>query len=108
MKQVSPYLCSLEDSHSHTKFGFYCLGCKSLHLLRIRPAPSPSWEFNGNLDRPTFRPSVLINLPGDEDFPTEVCHSFVTDGSIQYLSDSTHEFSGQTILLPELPDYYKS
>jgi len=31
----------------------------------------------------------------------KVCHSFVTDGNIQYLGDCTHELAGQTIELPE-------
>ena len=30
------------------------------------------------------------------------CHSFVTDGRIQYLDDCTHELRGQTIDLPDI------
>jgi hypothetical protein len=30
-----------------------------------------------------------------------VCHSFVTDGRIQFLEDCTHELAGQTVDLPE-------
>lgn len=32
-----------------------------------------------------------------------VCHSFVTDGRIQFLSDCTHSLAGQTVDLPEMP-----
>jgi hypothetical protein len=31
-----------------------------------------------------------------------VCHSFVRDGRIEFLSDSTHHLSGQTVELPEV------
>jgi hypothetical protein len=30
-----------------------------------------------------------------------VCHSFVIDGRIQFLSDSTHVLAGQTVDLPK-------
>lgn len=30
----------------------------------------------------------------------KVCHSFVTDGCIQYLGDCTHRLAGQTVDLP--------
>lgn len=35
------------------------------------------------------------------DFKCYLCHSFVTDGRIQFLSDSTHDLAGQTVDLPE-------
>jgi hypothetical protein len=31
------------------------------------------------------------------------CHSFVRDGRIEFLTDSTHELAGQIVGLPELP-----
>jgi hypothetical protein len=51
------------------------------------------WYFNGDFDKPTFRPSMLIypnNLHGRD-------HFFVTDGRIEYLSDSDHALSGKTV-----------
>jgi hypothetical protein len=33
----------------------------------------------------------------------QVCHSFVTDGRIQYLSDCTHAMAGQTKELADWP-----
>jgi hypothetical protein len=33
-----------------------------------------------------------------------VCHSFVTDGKIQFLGDCTHALAGQTVELPEQED----
>ena len=105
------------------KLAFWCPGCDALHALRVRPADrSPSWEFNGDLENPTFRPSALISfchwVPSAEDpefrakiksgeiTQTEVkdvCHSFVTNGQIQFLDDCTHALRGQTVPLPEFP-----
>jgi len=31
-----------------------------------------------------------------------VCHSYVTDGRIQFLADCTHALAGLTVDLPEL------
>ncbi|MCE5342558.1 MAG: hypothetical protein LLF96_03085 [Eubacteriales bacterium] len=55
------------------------------------------WQFNGNYDKPTFRPSMLLNanMPGHKR-----SHFFVTDGKIQYLPDSEHVLAGQTIEIP--------
>jgi hypothetical protein len=84
---------------------FICPGCGYLHCLNIRPSESrPSWEFNGDYDKPTFQPSILMKTykyEGEEKIDI-CCHSFVTDGKIQFLSDCTHELAGQTIELPDL------
>ena len=39
---------------------------------------------------------------GEQVEPTpKVCHSFVRDGRIEFLSDCTHELAGQTVELEE-------
>lgn len=91
---------------------FRCPGCEDNH--QILADRDRGWGFNGDLERPTFTPSVLVGgvqwAPG-EGFhkpnhgvaPGEriVCHSFVTDGRIQFLGDCTHALAGQTVDLPE-------
>lgn len=64
--------------------------------------------FNGDKEKPTFRASVLVYeiIPPDQVDGSSYkgrprCHSFVTDGRIEYLSDSTHELRGQTVDLPD-------
>lgn len=56
------------------------------------------WTFNGDYNRPTFRPSMLLNAnaPG-----RQRSHFFVTDGRIEYLSDCDHAMAGQTVEIPE-------
>ena len=64
----------------------------------------PTWSFNGDMERPTFVPSVLqqYDYGPDDNRKHFVCHSFVRDGRIQYLDDCTHAMAGQTVDLPEI------
>lgn len=80
---------------------FRCPGCKSLHVIYTDGAPPqyPHWAFNGSLEAPTFSPSLLVRwneLSGEK-----VCHSFITDGNIQFLNDCTHPLAGKTVPLPD-------
>jgi hypothetical protein len=103
---------------------FWCPGCNSSHTLSVSGAGA-IWGWNGDADRPTFTPSVLVTsghfiasqagkrcwcdynreqIAAGKDpahFECGICHSFVTDGRIQFLADSTHKLAGQTVDLPE-------
>lgn len=60
---------------------------------RSASARRPVWSWNGDTEKPTLKPSILTRGGGDM---SEVCHTWVNDGMVQYLEDSTHEFAGQT------------
>jgi len=67
-----------------------CPACGYGHFFDNR------WTFNGDMNRPTFTPSMLVN--GDSRFVTPTtprCHSFVIDGVIKFLSDCSHSMAGQ-------------
>lgn len=102
------------------RVAFMCPGCGELHQVTISiPAPRPParasgpvWGYNGNPSGPTFTPSILVQWTEPSDVEGEfddtskdkhmVCHSFVTDGRIQFLGDCTHAMAGQTVDLPNL------
>jgi hypothetical protein len=44
---------------------FICpCGCGTVHAIRIRPCEDrPSWEWDGNRDKPTLKPSIQCNTP---------------------------------------------
>jgi len=107
------------DSFSHL---FFCPGCKCGHGFNVEPnKPNgrggmvPVWTFNGDFEKPTVRPSILVRgtvpitdeqcdriMAGEKIEPKPlVCHSFVTDGMIQFLGDNTHALAGQTVPLEE-------
>jgi len=108
------------DSGHVAGYTFFCPGCQMRHQV------STNWSFNGNTDHPTFQPSVLVRsghythsppVPGNcycdyhERYPDKEsmryscfrCHSFVTNGKIQFLGDCTHALAGQTVDLPDIP-----
>lgn len=96
------------------RVAFMCPGCRESHQISVEG--SPSWGFNGDYDRPTFTPSVLVRghqlerdeggqwtgewVRGPDGKPLPlVCHSFVTDGHIRFLDDCTHALRGQVVRL---------
>ncbi|WP_375261872.1 DUF6527 family protein [Palleronia sp.] len=85
---------------------FRCPGCKSMHCVIVEGTGRPRWSYNGDADAPTFSPSIHVSAP-DPDAPrVELarCHSFVREGQIRFLADSTHNLAGQTVELPDLPE----
>ncbi len=80
-------------------YTFYCPGCKGGHTVQT-DAPD-GWGFNGDLEKPTFTPSVKLSR-GER----VRCHSFVTDGQIQFLNDCEHALAGSTVPLPRWPANY--
>src|SRR5687767_10565316 len=87
----------------------YCPGCKSGHSLSTQKPNSngAQWGFSGDLKKPTFTPSLHVKGEcGETGAVTTLCHSFIRDGHIQYLSDSAHDLKGQTIELPEIDDIF--
>lgn len=103
---------------------FWCPGCDGAHMVHVGEGPGPRWGYNGNPDAPTFTPSVLVKsghyASGQEgkncwctfeertgrksSFACSVCHSFVTDGRIQFLGDCTHALAGQTVDIPDFDE----
>ncbi len=74
--------------------GFVCPGCGFGHSVRVKG--HYIWEWNGNVEKPTFSPSVLV----DGAKPDRRCHSFVRDGRIEFLGDCHHALKGTTVDLP--------
>ena len=114
MASISKKLRSLEGG----RLMFWCPGCDGAHQVGVGAGPGPRWGYNGDADRPTFSPSILVRgtqpltdeerdaiMAGEPFEPRSlVCHSFVRDGRIQFLGDCTHELAGQTV---DLPDFEK-
>ena len=97
-------------------FVVFCPACRCGHTFQTEHPCGPNWTFNGDVEKPTFCPSIKVNSEntGQElpEFHKDcwaggpgkwrlVCHSFVTDGRIKFLDDCTHALAGQTVDLPE-------
>lgn len=100
---------------------FLCPGCKDWHATDNR------WVFDGDVEKPTLSPSVLVRSghfisdykegdgcwckynaehPNDKaSFHCYLCHSFVRQGKIEFLEDCSHALAGQTVDLPPMEDW---
>lgn len=127
MGALSSKLRSLEGG----RVAFWCPGCGEAHQIKVGGGDRPRWAFDGNVEAPTFAPSIMvrgIRSPSGADVMTDeeeaeydaiyarggneavfasrfgtVCHSFVEVGRIRFLSDCTHLLAGQTVVLPDMP-----
>jgi hypothetical protein len=126
MGQVSAKLRAVAGG----KLSYWCQGCDETHAVTVE-GPG-AWGFDGNLERPTFTPSVLIRsghfMPEHKSGepcwctynarrakegkpPVKVacqqCHTFITGGIVQFLGDCSHALAGQTLPLPDLPEHLR-
>lgn len=113
MGQVSPFLRRAEGGYSH-----WCPACGEMHMIPDR------WTFNGNVNCPSFSPSVKITgkkaivdakgewtgewaLGPDGKALDDCCHYVLTDGVLNFCTDCLHELKGQSVPLPELPEWLR-
>lgn len=86
-----------DTNGQHGGWMVFCPACQCGHLFDKR------WTFNGDVEKPTFTPSMLVNANMQKINPKAIrCHSYVTAGRIQFLSDCTHAMAGQTVELPPI------
>lgn len=81
----------------------WCPGCEDIHIINV-PGMGPQWTFNGDAEKPTFQPSILVTHGPRV---ADRCHSYVVAGKIRFLNDSTHKLKGQTVDLPDVEEWYE-
>lgn len=83
----------------------WCPGCDYQHRVTVvgedGSQDSVVWEWDGNVETPTFSPSILVHA-GERQ---PVCHSFIRAGRWEFLGDCTHALAGQTVDMVPLPDW---
>lgn len=122
MGLLSPILRNGTDN----RLTWWCPGCDDAHSIQHGAGSGPRWGWNGNAEKPTFTPSVLVRSGHYADGtdpaacfickerrenPQEdhgswacgICHSFVVDGAMQFLGDCTHAMAGKTVPIPPWP-----
>jgi hypothetical protein len=92
MTEGSPVLHRVKDHPDQVIF--FCPGCQCAHTVWTGPG---QWSFNGDFERPTFSPSILVR--GGRKGSDFTCHSFVRDGQIEFCGDSHHALKGRTVPL---------
>ena len=90
--------CSIEEATHVTLNIPGPTGCLTLpFILKGKREGTNAWTWNGDTEKPTLKPSVLTSYPN-----RFICHSFINDGKVQFLSDCTHELVNQTLDLLEV------
>lgn len=89
---------------------WWCPGCGDHHVVPY--TGENAWDWNQSLTEPTLNPSILVlsrNKLINEDLPsdkllsasnittTPQCHSFMKDGNLIFLGDSTHYLAGKSV-----------
>jgi hypothetical protein len=110
--EAAPYLPEPLRKNRHY---IYCPGCYAAQKERYPDEPrfwmngalhcfsTDVHQYNGNEEAPTLSPSLLVTYCYGEEKTPYICHSFVKDGRIQFLSDCTHPLRGQTVDLMDVP-----
>ena len=97
---MNPSLIKMAKDGTDDMVLFECPGCGFPHSVYVNTSVHPCWTWNGSLDSPTFSPSIKVTYPWGDPPVDKVCHSFVTDGKIQFLGNCTHSLAGQTVPIP--------
>jgi hypothetical protein len=100
------------DHHGagHDEFRWKCpSGICGDHRVIIRAGArykGPVWGWNGSLEAPTFSPSLLITWTFRKEEhgidEKNVCHFFVKEGKVEFLSDCTHALAGKTVPMEDV------
>jgi len=109
MGQVNRFFRNTVSGLAH-----WCPGCEEIHIL------PPSWEFDGNLECPTFKPSFLHSMhkrefvnhkwTGEWTRDAEgktipaICHYNLIAGQLHFHADCTHALKSTVVPLPILPE----
>lgn len=100
MKEIQPGQVLYEYPNKEGNvavLAFWCLACNCEHPYRVISGGhgEPVWDWNGDLMKPTFSPSLLVYNRGTGS--GTACHLFVREGKIEYCSDCPHVLAGKTV-----------
>jgi hypothetical protein len=96
-------------------YAHWCPGCEEMHHIW-----TPGWSFDGNLEKPTFNPSVKITRKkivikdgrwtgewvrdAEGNAVDDCCHYFLHAGVLKFCGDSKHALAGKEVPLPDIPE----
>ena len=113
VEKLTPYLWRKRKKGNPNAAYYWCPGCKHCHLYPTgHISTGPNWQFDDNIQCPSFRPSMHIFIPeyrhddGTVNPAQTICHYYLLDGAIQYQGDSRHELAGKTVPMEPIPEDY--
>lgn len=99
----------MDDAGRLVGYVFHCPGCGHGHIFYVAHYGAAAelkstWEFNGDLDRPTFSPSLLNTCPDHPDSAQRRCHLHVVDGEIRFAADCAHALRNRVVVMADRGD----
>lgn len=85
-------------------YSHWCTACRHCHTYQI--GGGRTWAFDGNVDNPTFAPSMLEFVTRKDGSRQTLCHYFLTAGVLKYCGDSPHALAGKDVPLEDIPPDY--
>lgn len=79
-----------------TMFMFWDIGLNEPNAFYIQPGRG--WSWNGDYEKPTVHPSVLLTRPDVRS------HLFIWEGQLRYCADCSHELAGKTVDMVDFPE----
>ena len=99
------------DAAHCAAYWVYCPACKRAHRFLVENGVDPAevWTFDGDLENPTFEPSLLVDGRWWRDgaWQPDICHSYLRAGFWEFLSDCTHAMAGLKVPMVDFPDNYR-
>lgn len=86
-------------------YSHWCSACKHCHTFYIQ-CNNHTWTFDGNVNSPTFSPSMLEYYTQKNGERKTLCHYILTSEVMNYCGDSPHELSGKSVPLEDIPSEY--
>jgi hypothetical protein len=80
---------------------FYCPGCQHAHVFYTSGVKT--WGFNGNMESPTFTPSLLNRCETHLNPKQRRCHLNLIEGKLHFHGDCSHDLAGKVVDLTEWP-----
>ena len=90
----------VDDGGVIVGYVFHCPGCEHGHIFYV--SGSVVWDFDGNLECPTFSPSLLNTCDTHPDPKQRRCHLQLTRGHVHFYKDCSHDWAGKSFELPDI------
>ena len=106
------------DGRHYICYVVYCPACEHAHRFDVEgrvevqkdgSVKDANWTFDGNLELPTFSPSLKSTSTywENEKWVDKVCHSYLRNGLWEFQKDCTHAMKGQKVPMVDFPENYR-
>lgn len=90
------------------QYAHWCPACDEPHIFSLDGPKGRNWTFDGNMEKPTFEPSMRISCDWDPEakaWRATQCHYYLRNGMLEFCRDHPKaEFRNRSFPLPDFPN----